>query len=244
MQTLYFILNMLGIPLFFCGAWCLRRQARSDRAVRVLLFILLMWGAAYLAGFLFQLAGRRVVLSPMSLEVLIVGNLYVIISMLYPIEAVRPGWLGIRSLTGLVLPYVGVTVQYFAVLEIRNEPVRRLSSIADMLLNIDEFNVWYRFVFYLTMASYIAYLLLCTSRIELDYRKYRSGDADAAALRAAPRCMHYYGIGMGCITVVFLFVLLYGTPLCVLIHRCIVLPVFAYTVYRTRKDASGAEIAL
>lgn len=240
MQTLYFILNLLGILLFFGGAWMLRVGARNDRATRVLLFILLIWGTAYLSSLASQLTGNIVAFGPMSLKVLILGNLFVIVSMLYPIEAVRPGWLGIRSLLRLFLPYLAVVVLYFVILGIRGEPIRRLSSVADMLLNFDEFNVWYRFVFYLTSAFYIAYMLLSTSNTEYEYRKFRSCRNTASMPKTPPHLLRSYGIGMACITVVYLFVLLYGSTVSMLVHRGIVLAVFAFTI---RKILSASRIA-
>lgn len=88
-----------------------------------------------------------------------------------------------------------------------------------MQTDIDEFDDWH-LCFYLMVADFIAYMLLCTSRTESGYRKYRSGSSGRGwQLQSA---LHDNGIGMSCITTIYLSVLMYGTPETIQPHRIIV----------------------
>ncbi|WP_418992136.1 hypothetical protein [Alistipes sp.] len=200
------------------GAALLLRQSlrnRGDRARRVLAFILLMWGLPSLPDCFRPLSGPWLPIEPLGALSLIIGNLYVIISLLYPLERARPGWITPRRLVLLFTPFVLCSGLYFLVLALLGQPMLTLHGSMDMLLHFGEFNVWYRLVLYLTICFYLAYLFLSTSvsALELSYR-------DSAILdRRCIAWLRFYGAGMACVTLAYLGVMLYGTLQSLVIHR-------------------------
>ena len=75
------------------GAILLLLHAEGSRSKRLLAYVMLAWGIAYVIrifGILFGFMGtmESSVFAPF---VLIAGNLYAIITLFYPLEVVRPG---------------------------------------------------------------------------------------------------------------------------------------------------------
>lgn len=191
---LFTLLTYLGVACYFGCAAALYRLARriggdASRALRTLAFILAMWGVAYVPACFSPSHPLAEEMYPMSVFTLVGGNLYVILTLLYPLEATRPGWLGVRSVGRLMLPFIAVTALYFIVLGLTGQPVRRLDDQADIWLHIGEFNVWYRFVLYLSVCLYIVYALLSTStphRRKHPHRTGAAGSAVGAGITAGP----------------------------------------------------------
>ena len=46
--------------------------------------------------------------------VLVVGNFFLIVLLLYPLEAVRPGWLSLKRAGILLFPYAALSLLYYA----------------------------------------------------------------------------------------------------------------------------------
>ena len=169
---LYCLFSWFGIAICLGGGLLLLWKSRGSRARRILGFILLMWGFAYVIQLAAFLSGRMQSYYSFSVEVLIVGNLYVIVTMLYPFEVIRPGWLTLRNAARLLAPYAGIVALYFLVLLLRGETIRPLASPADLLLHLGEFNVWYRIVLYLTVIGYIICAMAAVFDYEPRYRRF------------------------------------------------------------------------
>ena len=96
------------------GAILLFLRGRNYRSRRLLAGIMLAWGLIYVVrvagmffGNLYLNFTRTEVADPL---VFVSGNLYLIILLLYPLEIVRPGWLSLKRVGIVLLPYVSVTL--------------------------------------------------------------------------------------------------------------------------------------
>lgn len=199
---------------------------------------MMMWGIIYLSDNLFPEELPRIHHQPMSVYTLIGGNLFAILCMLYPLEVLHPGWVNLRRLVRLMLPYLGITLLYFVVLALLGQSPRRLNSIPELLSSLWEFNVWYRFVLYITACIYIVALLVNTNIQTLDIRPRYTDDAPPLDNRSRLR-LRIYGIGMIFITIAYLCVMLYGSLTCLIVHRAIAIAFFttiACSVFFDRSD--------
>lgn len=239
MQTtllLYHALTCASLAVCFSGAALLSRQSMRGaqrRARRALAFILMMWGLAYLC----ECSTRTscpLVFDPMSVKTLIVGNLYIIVALLYPLEVAQPGWITPRRVTLLALPYATITAIYPIVLALGGESVRPLDDLDDLVGHLGEFNVWYRFVLYLSVCFYLAFLWLNTSVAAI--RMHRCTHDDPTPLdRRQVRLLRTYGAGIACITVAYWGVLLSGTLASRIIYRLVVVACFTLAICMAAK---------
>ena len=218
------IITYAGTAVYFGGAALLFRQSLSDgsasRANRVLAFILLMWGVAHVTFGLHLPEVSETMAHPMSVTMLLSGNLYIIICLLYPLELARPGWLGVRRVTLLLLPFVAVTGLYFLILGLLDEPVRHLGSLTSLLTHFREFNVWYRVVLYLSVCFYLVYMFMATG-VRGFAPHPLPGDQTPKTDRSTLRQLRIYAIGVICISLAYLITLLYSSPATLLTHRAL-----------------------
>lgn len=229
---LHRLLTCATLAICFGGAALLLwRSLRGPekRARRALAFILTMWGLAYLTECLPCMAGRLHEFEPMSVSTLIVGNLYIIVALLYPLEVARPGWITPRRVALLALPFAAIAGLYLLVLALRGEPVLRLDSLDDLIGHWGEFNVWYRSVLYLSVCFYMAFLWLNTSVTAILMHR-RTHDDYTPLARQQVRLLRSYGIGIVCIAFVYLGVLLDGSLTSRLVYRVVLLLFFTSAV--------------
>ena len=104
--------------------------------------------------------------------VLVSGNLYLIILLLYPLEIVRPGWLSLKRVGIVLLPYVSVTLLYYIVLFLLGQKILVLHNIGQLIEHIGEFNVWYRLLMTLSIIIYLAFLFRLTCRYQKFYQQW------------------------------------------------------------------------
>lgn len=234
------ILFYCGAALYFSGALLLLLQARrggSERRPRlVLAFILLMWGTAHIVFGLQEISGPTHY--PMSVLTLLGGNVYIIVSLLYPLELARPGWITPIRVAQLLLPFLVVAGIYFLVLGILGEPVRNLESLASMLTHIGEFNVWYRLVLYLSICFYLVYMFMNTGAAALEADRL-PGDPAPAPDRCRLRRLRIYGAVMVCISLAYLAILLFSTPGIIFFHRTLSVLLFVLVALFAARCGAG-----
>lgn len=239
---IYHIISYIGTAVLLGGAAAVFLQARRGgadaRALNILGFTLTAWGLVYLASCLNPQSVPLVDFQPMSVVTLTVGNLFVIICLFYPLELAQPGWTGWRNAMRLIFPYAAVTAFYFAVTALLGQGIRELLDIPDMLANLAEFHVWFRFILYLTVCAYLVYLLMNTGVRAIEFR-HGGKPAD----RRRVRWLSVYGLGMIFITIAYLVVLLYGSVTSLIIHRLIAVFFFGLVIVNAciGSHASDAE---
>lgn len=239
------IVTYAGAAVYFVGAALLFRQSLhsgdAPRARRALAFVLLMWGLTHLCFGLNLPQITEPAYHPMSVTALIGGNAYIIICLLYPLELARPGWITARHVAKLLLPFLLVTGSYFLTLGLLDEPIRDLNSVASLLTNFGEFNVWYRFVFYISVCCYLVYMYLQTSFPALDVRPLPGQGAPKPDLRNTIR-LRIYGASMLVISLAYLIAMLFGTPELEFAHRILSVVLFGVVIISTaRQNGTPAE---
>ena len=234
---LYCLISWFGIAVCLGGGLLLLWKSRGNRARSILGFILLMWGCAYVLQLALFLSGRMQSYYSFSVEVLIVGNLYVIVTMLYPFEVIRPGWLTLRNAARLLAPYAGIVTLYFLVLLLRGETIRPLASPADLLLHLGEFNVWYRIVLYLTVIGYIICAMAAVFDYEPRYRRFLE-DNYASDKNMNVAWLRYFGGGFVLIAAAYILILIDWNPVSHTIHKVIAVLFFLFITCKALLNAA------
>lgn len=217
------------------GATLLFLRGRNNRSRRLLASIMLAWGSVYVlrvVGVILENQylnfTRTDVANPL---VLVVGNLYLIILLLYPLEIVRPGWLNLKR-TGLVLlPYVSVTLLYYIVLFLLGQKPLNLLDWKQLIGHIGEFNVWYRLVMTLSIVGYLAFLFRLICRYQKCYQQWCCNNySDDEGMNIA--WLRQYGIGVVLIGIAYFWLFLDGSTYCFIVHNLTVQCFFCYTLYK------------
>ena len=215
------------------GAILLFLRGEGSRSKRLLAYTMLIWGVVYairipgiLLGFMSFM--KTDVLAPF---VLIFGNLYAIVILLYPIEIIRPGWLNLRRGLLITSPYLFIVATYYAIMYLLGESSVRLQHWDDFLTHIGEFNVWYRLVIALSVTAYIAYLVQLIYRHELSYQQWCDTNY-ASTERMTVSWLRYYGLGVLLILFAFFWAALDGNTYCYVAHNIAVQLFFSFTFYK------------
>lgn len=229
------ILHTMATVICLGGAFLLFLRRRNNRSRRLLAFVMLAWGLVYVVRVVGMLLGnqdlnftRTDVAEPF---VLITGNLYLIILLLYPLEVVRPGWLNLKRTDILLLPYVSVTLFYYIVLFLLGQKPLALHDMNQFREHLGEFNVWYRLLMGLSIVVYLAFLFRLTWRYKDVYRQWcrnnYSNDKNLDIL-----WLRQYGIGVVLIAVAYFWLLFDGNTYCYIVHNLTVQCFFCYTLYK------------
>lgn len=163
--------------------------------------------------------------------VLVIGNLYLIVLLLYPLEVVRPGWLNLKRTSILLLPYISVTLFYYIVLFLLGQKPLKLHNMDQFMEHIGEFNVGYRILMILSIIAYLAFLFRLTWRYKEFYQQWcrnnYSDDKDIDIL-----WLRQYGIGVVLIGAAYFWLLFDGNTYCFIAHNLMVQCFFCYTLYK------------
>lgn len=192
---IYHILAYAGASTFLLSAILLLFQARhgksNPRARRVLAVCLLVWTTSYLPSCFVLSSIPLIDFQPLSIFSLIGGNFFTLLSLPFLLELTRPGWVTFQKIVLLSLPYLIVTAIYFTVLIFLRLPIITMNNANEVLNNIGTFNVWYRFVFYLSNCFYLAFLFLNINPSILRHSKRNNGDTTPTP-RKLVRWLHFY----------------------------------------------------
>lgn len=227
------ILVPMSMAICLLGAIMLLLRSAASRSRRILAFTMLAWGLVYLVRMLgitfdFLNPGNFGMLSPI---ILIVGNLYVIVLLPYPLEVIRPGWFTLRRVIFLLLPYLLVTGVYFLGIAFSGRPPVVLYSGDDLTHYIGEFNVWFRLVILFSLVGYLIYLVRLIFSYENSYRQWC--EANYASIENMEiSWLHYYAIGVACIGIPYFWLVFDGNLYCNVAHLVIVQIFFGIVLYK------------
>lgn len=220
------VICLAGAILFFL-------HAKGNRSRRLLAYVMFAWGLVYVFCVLGILLGfmsfmKTDILAPF---ILISGNLYAIITLLYPLEIIRPGWLNLKRGLFIIFPCLFIVSLYYFMLYLLGETPVRLKDWNDFIAHISRFNVWYRLVIALSVAGYMVYQMRLIYRYELAYQQWR--DANYVSTEGmAISSLRYYGLGMVFILFAFFWILLDGNTYCYVVHNTVVLLFFCLVFYK------------
>lgn len=229
--------TLLTMAAVIClgGASLLFLRGRGNRSRRMLAVIMSAWGliyAARVAGILLENQDLNFTSTGVAdTLVLVSGNLFLIVLLLYPLEVVRPGWLNLKRTGMLLLPYVTVSLIYFVGLYLLGQKPLMLHDTAQFMEHIGEFNVWYRLLMLLSIVAYLTFLFRLTWRYKEAYRHWcrnnYSDDMDMDIL-----WLRQYGIGVALISAAYFWLLFSGDTCCIIVHNLTVQCFFCYALYK------------
>ena len=232
-QILPILITMISV-ICIGGSSLLFLRSRDNRSRRLLAGIMMTWGLFYavrLIGILMQNPSLNFTqIDVANVMVLISGNFYLIVLLLYPVEVIRPGWLNLKRAFLLLLPYVFVTLFYYIVLFFLNERPLVLHTMEQLIMHIGEFNVWYRLFMCLSIVVYLAFLFRLTWHYKKLYQQWcRNNYSNDENLNIS--WLRQYGIGVVLIGIAYFFVLFNGSTYTFFIHNITVQCFFCYTLY-------------
>ena len=106
------VCNTATVIASFSGAWILLRHAEGMRIRRFFAYALLVWGVSDLVYLIGWAVAPQQVMNMGAYELtsyeLFIGNLLGWVLLLYPTEALRPGWMNMRHALWQLLPLVGL----------------------------------------------------------------------------------------------------------------------------------------
>ncbi len=217
------------------GASLLFLRGRNNRSRRLLAGIMSAWGFIYVLRVVGILLGNQALnftrTDVADTLVLVCGNLYLIILLLYPMEVVRPGWLNLKRIGILLLPYISITLLYYIVLYLLGQEPLELPDMEQFINHIGEFNVWYRLLMTLSIVTYLIFLFRLTWHYKKFYQQWcRNNYSDDKNMDIS--WLRQYGIGVVLIGIAYFWLLFDGNTYCFIVHNLTVQCFFCYTLYK------------
>lgn len=216
-SILFAILHFLVCTLFLSGV-LLCMQSRGNKRPRIYLAIFAFVTAVELAYRLCAAYRTGVLVTVnqvLPIYVLIGGILEILLMYLYPLEVVRPNWLTTNRLILLFLPWL--LLGSVCILIYPN--FRNLSSFAEMMQHIGEFNVWFRLL--ILFLCFIPYTILL---LRIPY-KWQQNSVDS-------KWIYKYVMGIQLIGLLFSAVVLTGSVPISCIHLSYGILFFLYVSYQ------------
>lgn len=131
------ILQTMATVICLGGALLLLLRGRDSRSRRVLAAVMSIWGLIYTVRVAGTLMGNPDLnftsTGAADTLVLIVGNFFLIVLLLYPLEVVRPGWLSLKRAGMLLLPYAALSLLYYAGLHLLGQEPRMLRDTGQFM---------------------------------------------------------------------------------------------------------------
>ncbi len=229
------ILLTMAAVICMGGASLLFLRGRNNRSRRMLAGVMAAWGLAYVVRVAGILLGNQNLnftkTDVAAMFVLVFGNLYLIILLLYPLEVVRPGWLNLKRTGMLMIPYVLLILFYYIVLYLLGQKPLKLYDMNQFLEHIGEFNVWYRLLMSFSIIVYLVFLFRLTWRYKEFYRQWcRNNYSDARNMDIS--WLRQYGIGVVLIGIAYFWLLFDGNTYCFIVHNLTVQCFFCYALYK------------
>lgn len=229
------ILQTMATVICLGGASLLFLRGRGNRSRRMLAVVMSIWGLIYTVRVAGTLMGNPDLnftsTGAADTLVLIVGNFFLIVLLLYPLEVVRPGWLSLKRAGILLFPYAALSLLYYAGLYLLGQEPLLLRDTDQFMEHIGEFNVWYRLLMIASIVLYLAFLFRLTWRYKEVYRQWcHDNYSDQKNIDIS--WLRRYGIGVALIGVAYFWLLFDGSTYCLIVHNLTVQCFFCYTLYK------------
>lgn len=209
-------------------------RSKKNKARKTLGFMILLWGIAYLTRLIGFYQPEDTFSQSYSLfraNVLIVGNIYITLMYLFPMQVIIPGWLNAKRIILLFAPIGLIACIYYIGMSILNQNPEILVSYAQIGESFLHFNVWYRLIFILSNVVYLVVIIRWLVGHEKKYIQWKN-DNYANQDNMDISWMNAYICIIGLISFAYLLVLAYGTQIPVIIHSLIVAVSFSYIFYK------------
>lgn len=153
-----------------CGVVFLLFYSRHIRSSKVLAFEMGLFALASIVTIVVNMVAGAQAEKPQLLSpaIMIYGNTYAYICLLYPISLVHLGKIGIKRYILLFLPALVSGVFYYVVIYAFHLPMTEIHSWQDLVSNIGRFDVWFRF----TIFIYPVWMLIKIFGYRAKYQKW------------------------------------------------------------------------
>ena len=216
------VLLTMSVVICVGGAALLFLRSGGNRSRRLLSLVMFAWGLIYMTRVIGMLTGILnfdfTSTGVLDILVLVAGNFFLIVLLLYPLEIVRPGWLNLRRIGLLLLPYIMLVLFYYAVLPLLGQKILVLRDIDDFFEHIGEFNVWYRLLLLISIGFYLLLLLRLTWRYREVYQQWCQSNY-AATEDMEISWLRNYTIGVFLIGCAYFWLLFDGNTGCFIVHN-------------------------
>ncbi len=223
------VMSMLCL-LCFSGALVLMKRKKGSRADLLFIFLMLMIGCTNLLSLTRGLTrgyASVVEYGYLSFPMLVYGNLFAYLFMLYPIEAFRPGWLTMRRAMILFLPTLLVLGVYLMATRFFGVTVPAVDDWSAFVGEFRNITVWLR----LFLLFYPVFGLMVMLRYRNNYREWCENNY-ASFEHIDVKWLGDYIYANLVITFSCLVVVFSNNIRTVLVHNIIFFLFCAYAIYR------------
>lgn len=229
------LIKPFSASFFLVAITFLFLRGREVRSRRILAYTMLPWAVYFVTCVVTWVLKVR---NPFDVTTylfdpsyMLGANLYTLISCLYPIEVILPGWLNLRRFGWAMLGY-GVFSGFFrGMVALLGEEIVRATTYEELWANFGQFNVWFRGVILLLLLVNAMLLLRFIYCHEVRYEKW-ANDHYADTQFMDVDWMRIYGWMILLLSVFYLVILTTGEKWAFLLHNVIALFFFCLVVYR------------
>ena len=220
------------ITLYLFQSFILFVRSKNNQARRTMAWLELLWGLEYLTVFILMLTvvtDKEYAL--FREKVLIVGNFYIMLTHLFPIQVLLPGWLNWKRIYLLFSPIVILTVVYYGGMRLLGESAESFFTYAALWDSIGHFNVWFRFVLLLSNITYIVVILKWLYKQEKRYIQWKNENFSDQEYVDISWMRSYDYIILGIFTF-YMGMLIFGGRISVMFHCVFAAIGFSYLFYK------------
>ena len=220
------------IALFFFEAIVLLVRGKDNVARRTMAYVLLLWALIYLATLVgMHLKDNTEVYVLFREKVSIIGTIYTVFMLFFPMQVLMPGWLNWKRLLLILMPLGVVSGLYYVGLSVLDQQPESLWTYEQLGRSFWHFNVWYRFVIIGCSMAYMALILMWLYKQEKRYIKWKDDNyADQDYVDIS--WMRAYDVLMLVIFLLFLASLAIGGRVIIICHTMVVIGSFSYLFYK------------
>lgn len=234
-SNLFLVTKSMCFAICMCGGAFLLSRAKGSRSKYMLSLIMLLWGMYYGLNLLSSVTGWVNVdvtkAGLLNAHILLGGNFYLIILLLYPIEVVRPGWLNLKRMGLLLLPFLVLIGMFYGIQLLLEQTFRPLDDWNEVRGYMGEFNVWFRWLQVGLILYYLFLLYYLIWRYHGVYEQWYDANYSSTE-HMEISWLRNYGIGVIVISILFFGEILIGAKEIFLVHTLVVSVFFLYALYK------------
>lgn len=223
------VISMLCI-LCLCGAGILMTRIEGNRAKLLFTIVLLLSGLTNLLSIIKGVTtGYAGVVEYrfLALPMLVYGSVFAYFFLLYPIEALRPGWLNFRRAILLFMPNVVIPILFLLMEKLSSVPAPNIDSTVSLYREIFAYNAWVP----LLILAYPVFGLVVMMRHRKSYRQWCENNY-ASIENVDVKWLDDYIFSNLLITISALALVFSNDVRSVLAHNVLGLIFFIYAFYR------------
>ncbi len=227
------LIDMVSCTLFVGASVLLFARAGQSRAKRLLAWIMLMWSgliviqltALYTSHT--HLAGGQT-LSPSGV---VIADFALIFTLSYIMELLRPGWVNARRVLLIAAPWLTLIAVYFGGCALLSQKVERLADFDAFIAGLPRFNVWFRLVWFASMAAYNVALFVLIFRYHKDYNRWVSENFSSPGQMDLNWLVHLAG-GFVLVLAAHTMITVTGSPAWIFLHQITLQLTYGYLFYK------------